>query len=149
MMSFSGNLPPDAAGHWGRVVLYWPGPAAFWAKLEVSASARGQILREAFFPARSGQGHALLTRVPQASGGFNCSLSAARGDSDSPAAGGRCRKRCVATRSARWCKCGTPRLGTVLPGRDRSCRTTRVDGNGMRCSPAEPRPVPPLPSGFW
>ncbi len=79
MTSFSGELPPDAAGCWCRVVLLWPVDGAFWAKLEMSDSARGQIVREAFFPAGRGGRRTLLMHVPQASGGFSLSLFAARG----------------------------------------------------------------------
>ncbi len=74
MMSFSGALPPAASGRWCRVVVTWPGAGVFWAKLELSDSARGQIVREAFFPRGQGADKVLLVHAPHASGRFCLSV---------------------------------------------------------------------------
>jgi len=74
MMAFTGDLPAAAAGQWCRVVLAWPGPGPLWAKLELSDSARGQIVREAFFPPQRRINRVMLIHVPQAAGLLTLSL---------------------------------------------------------------------------
>jgi GT2 family glycosyltransferase len=74
MTSFAAALPPAAAGRWCRVVLSWPGGGPFWAKLELFDSARGQIVREAFFPPSRRNDQVMLLHIPQASGQLTLSL---------------------------------------------------------------------------
>ena len=82
MTTFAADLPPSAAGRWCRVVLSWPGSGPFWAKLELSDSARGQIVREAFFPPRRQHDRVMLVHVPQAAGQLTLSLFTPRAASE-------------------------------------------------------------------
>jgi GT2 family glycosyltransferase len=86
MTAFSGDLPPSATGRWCRFTLSLDAAAhpsgPLWAKLEMADSARGHIVREAFFPPPDRATPArlvLLMHVPHASGGFSLSLFAPHG----------------------------------------------------------------------
>ncbi len=68
---FSAPLPDGAAGCWCRLEVRIPGSTAWWAKLEVTDPARGQIVREAFLgPLRLGA-RATLLHVPSSATGLS------------------------------------------------------------------------------
>jgi GT2 family glycosyltransferase len=63
----SATLPPGAAGQWCRLRLDLPPGQAWWAKLELTDRARGQVVREAFLgPMRAGAWRETLVHVPRA-----------------------------------------------------------------------------------
>jgi GT2 family glycosyltransferase len=69
MSVFAADLPLDAAGRWCRVSVRMPGEACWWAKLEATDEARGQVVREVFFGPRARRGAArrsLLVHIPGA-----------------------------------------------------------------------------------
>jgi GT2 family glycosyltransferase len=57
-------LPPGAAGQWCAVSVRVPGDGAWWAQLELTDAARGQVVRDCFFGPRRGFVRAALVHVP-------------------------------------------------------------------------------------
>lgn len=83
MQIFRASLPHAAAGRWCLVSLCVDLPGQWWAKLEAADSARGQVVREAFFGPRRrgffGRGlcRDLVLHVPQAAAGVRISVFSA------------------------------------------------------------------------
>jgi hypothetical protein len=63
-------LPPGAAGHWCRISVWLPGAGQWWARLDITDEARGQVVRSCFLGAprmlAGGQQRATLVHVPAA-----------------------------------------------------------------------------------
>jgi GT2 family glycosyltransferase len=67
MSVLAADLPQGAAGRWCRLRVEMPSAEGWWAKLEATDQARGQVVREAFFPpgVRGGAGsRQLLVHIP-------------------------------------------------------------------------------------
>lgn len=69
----SAGFPPGAAGQWCRIGLTLPPGPVWWARLELTDEARGQVVRDCFLgPARAtpgGETRATLVHVPAAARG--------------------------------------------------------------------------------
>ncbi len=59
-------LPPGAAGQWCRVSLALPAGGDWWARLELTDEARGQVVRACFLGKQRGGRRETLVHVPQA-----------------------------------------------------------------------------------
>ncbi len=62
--AFSLALPQGAAGQWCSLAVALPACATWWAKVEATDLARGQVVRSAFLGRRRGQRRSLLMHVP-------------------------------------------------------------------------------------
>ncbi len=69
MSVYAADLPQGAAGRWCRAWVDVPAEAGWWAKLEATDHARGQVVREAFFGPRARMDagrRGLLVHIPSA-----------------------------------------------------------------------------------